>query len=144
MPLILNIDDDIELCLVGRGYVLNSELKNIKYLGFVEDINNVYNSASIFVSPINSGAGIKNKILEAMSTKIPIVCSKESLNGIDYGNIFDECIAESNEEFVLKIIDVLQNYSKYCGIAERAYEMVVKNYNWDYRINEYIHIMDLN
>jgi hypothetical protein len=65
--------DDFKLCY--------SQIKTVKFIGLVENLENIYNE-SILVSPINSGSGIRTKILEAMANHIPVLGTHFSFEGL--------------------------------------------------------------
>jgi GalNAc-alpha-(1->4)-GalNAc-alpha-(1->3)-diNAcBac-PP-undecaprenol alpha-1,4-N-acetyl-D-galactosaminyltransferase len=52
---------------------MNYDLKNsVKLLGYVDDLDELYNKASIFVMP-SRYEGYPNALIEAMSAKLPCV-----------------------------------------------------------------------
>ncbi|MCC7207606.1 MAG: glycosyltransferase, partial [Anaerolineae bacterium] len=54
----------------------------IHVTGRVPDVRPYLESASVFVCPLRTGAGIKNKVLEAMAMGLPLVATPLSLDGI--------------------------------------------------------------
>ncbi|MCD6477050.1 MAG: glycosyltransferase [Candidatus Aenigmarchaeota archaeon] len=70
--------------------------------GFVEDPKEYLKKAQVFVAPIRFGAGLQNKVLEAMSVGVPIVASKVVWEGV--GKSVKE---EYEEEMVRHIIRLL-------------------------------------
>ncbi len=56
--------------------------KNIIHAGFVEDISLYFKSADIFLNPIESGAGIKTKAIEALSANNTVVSTELGALGI--------------------------------------------------------------
>lgn len=58
-----------------------SQIKTIKFIGIVDDLDIIYNR-SILVAPINSGSGIRTKILEAMANYIPVIGTHFSFEGL--------------------------------------------------------------
>lgn len=72
-----------EFRIIGKENLFLSErLNNLKFNGFVEDLNKEINKAEIAIFPIFVGSGIKNKVLEALASGIPLLCSKVALEGI--------------------------------------------------------------
>lgn len=141
LPLIDKKNYEYELCLVGSNLGKNIKHKNLTYLGFVEDINELYNQAAVFICPMTSGSGMKTKIIESMAAKTPVICTIESLKGINHEHILDDYIAESNEQFVDKIIDVFINPQKYSLIAENAFKLITDKFLWDNQAKKYINLI---
>ena len=54
----------------GKEILHFRKIKNIKITGYVDDIVKYLNRSRVFVAPMNSGAGIQNKILEAMACSV--------------------------------------------------------------------------
>ncbi len=83
-----------ELCpeakfeIVGRNpdlALLNflTKYKDVNVYKDVPDIFQYYKSAKLILAPMFSGGGIKNKILDALSTATPIVTNSEGAIGIE-------------------------------------------------------------
>lgn len=70
------------------------KLNNLNFYGYVADehLDQHLLNSSIFISPILYGAGIKIKVLKAISLGIPIFCTNESLFGIEYLKTIPELI----------------------------------------------------
>ena len=64
-------------------YVKNPHsLKSIKLMGFVKDSLDIYKAGGVFLSPLRFGAGIKIKLIEAALCNLPIIATKESIEGL--------------------------------------------------------------
>ncbi len=64
------------LLVVGSGtdkWIDKFDPAQVEVLGFVDDLATVFDRARVFVAPLQFGAGIKGKVLEAMSHGLPIV-----------------------------------------------------------------------
>lgn len=56
--------------------------KRVKVLGFVDDISDLLSNSLCLVAPLLLGAGIKIKILEAMSAGLPVLTNEIGIEGI--------------------------------------------------------------
>jgi glycosyltransferase involved in cell wall biosynthesis len=107
------------------------ESNNIHLSGWHDDIRVAYASARLFVAPLFTGAGLQNKLLEAMSMKVPSITTSivnASLHATENKEVI---IANTTEEFVSKIIQLLDNPEQQIQLASQAYEFVSKKYGWD-------------
>lgn len=77
--------------------------KNVKYLGHIKDLDEIYRDSCILLSPLSWGAGIKGKICDAGMCGIPILTSNIGNEGIDFIDGTNALIADTNEEFVEKL-----------------------------------------
>ena len=57
--------------------------KNIIYAGFVDDIEMYFKAADIFLNPVQTGGGIKTKMVEAIAYGAEVISSKTGAAGIN-------------------------------------------------------------
>jgi glycosyltransferase involved in cell wall biosynthesis len=79
LPLIRCEESGASLVVAGEG-ASNTLLglmhdNRVTYLDYVEDLRDTYRRARVYVTPINSGGGIRTKIVEAMAAGVPVVSS---------------------------------------------------------------------
>lgn len=85
LPGLLQVDSDLRFVVLGSNppdRLTARQSANVVVPGFVEDIRPYFESSLCFVSPLILGAGIKIKILEAMSSGIPVLTNKIGIEGI--------------------------------------------------------------
>ncbi len=78
----------------------------ITRLGFVENLDQLYNSIDAVVLPISYGSGVSIKAIEALSYGKPIVSTKKGVRGLSVKHNQEVLIANSLEEFP-KFIEAL-------------------------------------
>lgn len=101
--------------------------------GYVDDIHRYIAGMDIFISPLFLGSGMKNKILEALSTGVPVIASEVSVEGID-GMVESEnyVLCDKNpENWARAIVNLYQNIDKRRSIAEKGKELVETLYSWE-------------
>ena len=79
LPLVRREEPRARLVVAGEG-ASNALLglmhdHSVEYLGYVEDLRELYRSSRVYVAPINSGGGIRTKIVEAMAAGVPVVAN---------------------------------------------------------------------
>ncbi|MDV7396817.1 glycosyltransferase, partial [Arthrospira platensis SPKY1] len=89
LPALKSDFSEIRLLIAGarpdrRVKALATE--SVMVSGWMEDIRDAYSKTGIFVSPIFTGIGQQNKILEAMSMKIPVITTSSVNNAIGAEN----------------------------------------------------------
>ncbi|OGD83187.1 hypothetical protein A3J17_02755 [Candidatus Curtissbacteria bacterium RIFCSPLOWO2_02_FULL_40_11] len=122
-----------KLSIVGRNPpkdILNLSSEDIRIEGDVDDIRSVYASGSVLLAPIRNGRGTKYKILEAMATRTPIVGTKLATEGIEIKNGQEAFVEETAQGLAGKTVKVLKNSNIGKQLAESAYFLVSKKYNW--------------
>ena len=137
-PKVLN-EKEIPFCIVGRNpseYIENLKNKNISVTGSVDDVRKYLNKGTIFVTPMVSGTGIKNKILEAMSMNLPVVSTSTGINGIDAINNKEYLLADNPDIFATQVIKLAENPELYEFIGNNARKFVKENYSWEHAMNK--------
>lgn len=105
--------------------------KQIKITGFVEDIRPFFDRTTVYVCPMISGAGMKNKLLEAMAMKKAIVASPLSIQGIsDVEKENCLIIAKDPNEFTEQVFRLLENHDHRRQLESNARTFVKDNYSW--------------
>lgn len=104
--------------------------KNVKSLGFVNDIYSLLISSDIAIAPLLNGGGTKLKILDYMGVGLPIVTTSKGIEGIKINEGNDALIVNDvNKEFVDRIIFLIENYNERKRIGANATK-IAKNYDW--------------
>jgi glycosyltransferase involved in cell wall biosynthesis len=128
------IDNRINLILLGKNppddFSSYSHI-GVNVKGYVESIIPFLSSASIYIAPLFVGGGIRIKILEAMAMELPVIASPISAEGINASINDGLIIANSKEEFVKNILNLINNPTYSRELGKKAREFVMNNYTWD-------------
>lgn len=110
-----------KVCIVGsccnaiQKAIDASHYPNIKLLGFVDDIGEMYKKANAVICPIFSGSGTKTKTIEALRYGKSVIGTTESFVGIEANFNQIGALCNNAEEFIKvineKTFDVFNNYS---------------------------------
>lgn len=98
---------------------------------FVADMRPYLRSAAVAVAPIAYGAGIQNKVLEAMACGVPVVASSQASAALQARPERELLIANTPSDFAEAVIRLLEDRSlrTQVGAAGRAY--VEAHHQWD-------------
>ena len=55
---------------------------NLVYLGYVDDVNAIYQSADIFINPVSNDSGVKTKLIEAIANHCTTISTVSGASGI--------------------------------------------------------------
>lgn len=135
-PLIRQQIPNVELHLVGgcnqQAYLDKwSEIKGVKYMGFVEDLKDEYREARIVVVPIYGGAGTNIKVLEAMQMRRPCVTTTYGVRGFSeyFADNKEILIAEDDAAFAEIVVALLNDEKQNHDIATKAYSAMKANFS---------------
>ena len=109
--------------------VLESE--KVKVSGWMDDIRDAYASSKVFIAPMRIGTGLQNKLLEAMSMKIPSITTPLANDALQAKNGKEILIGNDATGLAQHIIDLLSNKKLNDEIAEAGYNFVHQHYSWD-------------
>lgn len=99
--------------------------------GFVQSMPETLNQATVAAAPMQSGAGIQNKILEAMACGLPLVTTTIGLGGIAAVPGRDLLVADSPGEFADAVVSVLREPERAGELGEKARARVLEDYTWE-------------
>ena len=125
-------DASYQLHIIGKWSTNTSqkwseEYKDIKFLGYVPDLLNAINNTTMIV-PITIGSGIRMKILEAMSNKIPFVSTYIGAEGIPVINGKNCFLTDDCNEFVNCILKLEDNNIRN-EFKESSYRIIKEKYS---------------
>ena len=113
MPLIWRRRPTVRLLVVGKDP--SSDIKKmeenplITVTGTVSDIRPYLWKTSVAVAPLVYGAGIQNKILEAMAVGMPVVTTSKALLSLGAVRERDILIGDTPQEFSASVLRLLDN-----------------------------------
>ena len=133
MPLVWKKRADVKLIIVGKdpsSGILNMQSERVEVTGTVSDLRPYLKSATIAVAPVVYGAGIQNKVLEAMACATPVICTSKAVAALEIIPDQDLVIANSAEEFAEKVLDLLDDSARQQKVGLAGLEYVNRNHNW--------------
>ena len=98
--------------------------------GWLDDIRDAYAQSRVFIAPMRIGTGLQNKLLEAMSMRLPAITSP--LANASLGAQPDEeiLIGSNAEEMAQHIITLLTDNDKAERLAQAGFDFTNKVYDW--------------
>lgn len=121
------------LRIVGKRmpeYLRRRVSDGIILLEHVEEIVDEYKKADILLAPIRIGGGTKFKILEAMASGVPVVTTKKGAEGLDIIHGKDVYLADSVDEVIVAVRELLTNASKRNAMIRAARDVIEEKYSW--------------
>lgn len=134
MPRVWEKRPKVQLTIVGKDPVADIRAleidPRIMVTGTVKDIRPYLWEANIAVVPLIYGAGIQNKILEAMACGTPVVTTSRTLSSIDAIPGRELVVADGSEEFSRAILELLDNPKIRRDIGDAGLSYVQKHHSW--------------
>ncbi len=113
----------------------------IRVTGRVPDVRPYLARAGAFVSPLRLGAGIKNKVLEAMAMGCPVVATPLSLDGIGV-TPGEEVLVGEGAVMVEAIVQALMNDTLGDKLSANGRKLIESRYSWNHVAEQYLALYD--
>ena len=125
LPLIDNRVENVELRLIGRldsekRKHLESLSESVRVMGYVDDLDDEYKSASCMISPILYGAGVKVKLIDALAKGQIVIANTKACEGTKLRDAGCVLVGDCPEDMARLCCDVLANREDYVSVAENA------------------------
>lgn len=95
-----------------------------------ESVKKLFHQSTLFIAPIFGPGGTRLKILASMASGLPVISTKVGVEGLDLHDGVHVLIANSENDFVREIKNILMNRRLYETIRKNAYALVKEKYNW--------------
>lgn len=137
------LDDKITFVIIGatpkkQVIELSQKYKNVKVTGFMNDPYLILNSCMCIVAPMQTGAGIQNKILETMALGTINIISSLAANPIGAEDKKDYIVSDNPSDIANEINQILQNKQHYEYYKLNSKEFIKKTFTWSIYEKVYI------
>jgi len=140
LPLIREKIPTIKLMVVGkdppREIRALAKESGIRVTGTVEDVRPYLQGASVSVSPITYGAGIQNKVLEAMACGTSVVATPRAVSALDVEPGKDLLVAQEAGSFATAVLFLLEDAELRRRVGNAGRRYVEKNHDWEQIVTE--------
>ena len=127
-------DLDIRFVILGGNppdFIKEYESQRVHITGFVDSIDSYFSDSLCFVAPLLLGAGIKIKVLEALSSGIPVLTNDIGIEGIPAqdGREFYRCL--SAEDYEHRIRQIYDHNFKEIDMERNAKNFVEREFSYE-------------
>ncbi len=134
MPLVWKKNPNIHLWVVGKDppstiqqYSANPR---IQITGTVPEILPYLQKATISLAPLNYGAGVQNKVLEAMACGIPVIASPLAVSALNVLTGREVLVANNPQNYADYILNLISNPQMGYQIGNAGREYVEREHSW--------------
>jgi glycosyltransferase involved in cell wall biosynthesis len=139
LPLVCRSRPDVEFVVAGRNPVpelLRKASKSVTILGAVEDMHHEIAKSAVYVAPLISGGGFKNKVLEAISSGTFVVATPIAVEFLDDGLRDLLLVAGTPKEMATRIVSVLDEPELHEARLDRLRQRIHEEFTWEERADE--------
>lgn len=102
----------------------------VKLQGYVDNLRDGLCCGTVYAAPVTMGAGMKNKVLDAMACGLPVVGTEEAFSGMTVRTGV-HCVCSPRERMAEEILNLIRDPVRRKSLGQAAREWIVKNADWD-------------
>lgn len=122
-------NDNIGFILAGTD-VPQFKKENLKSVGYIEDLSTFFGDSDIAIVPILRGTGVRVKILDYMAAGLPVITTKQAIEGIEAENGKHAIILNAvDENFIDAILSLAGDRQRREILGKNALKFIRKEYN---------------
>lgn len=138
-------DKSIKLLIIGSNpneKLLRYANDRILILGFVKDVSVYFQHGLCMVAPLLLGAGVKIKVIEALSAGIPVLTNDIGIEGIPAEKDREYYHCEIPEEYIEKIILLQKSEEVRKKMSENEKEFILQHFNLEDSANGFVELIE--
>jgi glycosyltransferase involved in cell wall biosynthesis len=121
---------------------LHNENQGFYIKGFVEEVNEVMKSARICLAPLQFGAGLKGKLIDAMQNGTPCVTTTIGAEGLFGNHNPNGFIEDYPETFANKSVELYNDKALWSDRQTHGFNIINQRFNKKTHQNEFIPILE--
>lgn len=140
LPRIKAAIPEVELWLVGRNPA-PSILKlakdpTVTVTGKVPDIRPYLQSATVGIAPLRASAGLQNKVLVSLASRLPMVTTRRANEGISAPEGDVLLVADQEAGFADQVIALLQDEAERDRLGANALAFMQETWTWEFHFEK--------
>jgi hypothetical protein len=112
-------------------YLMNLKHEHYIYAGHVENIEDYFLAADIFINPVIAGGGIKVKMMDALAYNLPVVSTAHSARGVDLSQTGNKLKIVDDGDWASFCNKIIEAWEEHADMPKEFYE----TYQWSKVIN---------
>jgi glycosyltransferase involved in cell wall biosynthesis len=144
-PLVVEKIPKAHLVLAGANppsVLRERQSRNVMITGYVEDLNLEISRSTLYIAPLVTGSGFKNKIVEAIANHTYVVATSVAVEFLDTYTRDLITVADSSREMADAILRLLRDPSACESQVAKLYDHIRSHFTWSKRADELLEIVD--
>lgn len=136
LPLLKPQVPDIEIIIAGRDptpALLERGRRHpeVEITGFVDDMRDYLERATVFAAPLRYASGMQNKIQEAFAMELPVVTTSVSSEGLRLdGQDAPLYVGNTAQQFAQRVVELLGSPDEQTRLASEGRQFAEKFFVW--------------
>ena len=133
LPIVWKTMPEVKLYIAGATpdpKVKKAASERVIVSGWLDDIREAYAQSRVFIAPMRIGTGLQNKLLEAMSLRLPAITSPLANASLGAKPDKEILVGDNAEEMAQHIITLLTDKEKAERLAQAGFDFTNRVYDW--------------
>ena len=136
LPLLKTEAPDVKIYIAGRSPTAallerGEQHPEVIVTGFVDDMRDYLEKATIFVSPLRYASGMQNKLQEALAMELPIVTTSVAAAGLRIdGQDAPLYVGDGAEQFAQRTLELLERPDEQTRLAAASRQFAEEYFDW--------------
>ena len=133
LPIVWKTLPDVKMYIAGATpdpRVKKCANEKIIVSGWLDDIRTAYAESRVFIAPMRIGTGLQNKLLEAMSMRLPAITSPLANASLGAKPNEEILVGSNAEEMAQHIITLLTDKEQADRLAQAGFDFTNRVYDW--------------
>ncbi len=133
-PAVTKVIKNAKFLIVGR--ISRTTYPNLTLTGTVDSIPPILAASEVAIAPLFHGSGTRLKILEYLSSGLPIVSTTVGVEGLNVKNGVHALIEDDLDVFASKLIQLLNDPQLSVCLGQSARELAIDKYDWSHIVSD--------
>jgi glycosyltransferase involved in cell wall biosynthesis len=134
-PIVSTALPDVKFQVIGSNVpedvLALGSAPNVEVLGFVENLDSVFDTCRLSVVPLRYGAGIKGKIGTSASYGVPCVSTIIGIEGMELRDGIEVLVADDPQRFAEQVVRLYTDKLLWERMSESSLSMVKERYSYE-------------
>jgi glycosyltransferase involved in cell wall biosynthesis len=136
MPIVWERRPQTRVLLAGKDpnpilLSLSKENHRVEITGTIPDLPSHIQSAAVSAATITYGAGVQNKVLEAMACATPVVATSKAVSALKAEPGYEALVADDPVGIATHILSLLDDEQMRQNIGQNGLNYVRRNHQWN-------------
>ncbi len=109
-----------------RGY--GSDHADVITLGYVRDVDSLFENSRVFVAPLRYGSGMKGKVGQALSYGLPVVTTSIGAEGMKLRHEHDIMVGDDAQTFARMLVQVYREQDLWQRLSHNGYRHIEERF----------------
>ncbi len=116
--------------IIAGGGVPKKAVRNVRYIGGVEDMGRILDHADLCIAPLTDGVGVKIKMLDYFNAGKAVIGTSMAFEGYDVKDGYNAIVEDNIEQYASQIEKLEEDRELFSRIQKNS-RLIVNDYRYD-------------